>query len=400
MKEKIRVGYLTATNPLDKRSWSGTHFKMYESLKNEFEEVYVLGPIKKSIFLNATLLTFSFIHFLVFFKKYKKNHSKLLSKYYAYKINKKLKNKNIDVIFAPASSTEIAYLKTAIPICYLSDTSFGQISNYYSSFSKISNYSFKEANLIEQRAIDNSFTQVYPSNWAAEYVINNYKAKKDNVFIVKFGANIDFTPEKPLLKIFKSTINLLFLGINWKRKGGDIVLKTFNILIEKGYDVTLTICGCTPKNLITNPKIKVIPFLNKNNKKENEIFTKILNKSHILFLPTRAECYGIVFCEVAAYGIPVITTDTGGVTSIIENGINGYALPFKSTPKDYVTKIQFLLDYRLVLSSMAISSRKKFEKELNWNVWGKKMKEILLLTAQRNIELNSTEKNYVSEIGN
>lgn len=262
MNKKIKVGFLTAKNPLDKNSWSGTHFKMYQSIKNEFDEVIVLGPINKNVFVETIQLLVTLINFLLFFKKYKKSHSIVLSKFYAYKFKTKLKKTKIDVIFAPAGATEIAYLKTAIPICYLSDTSFGQISNYYSRFSNISKMSYKESNSIEQKAIHNSLTQVYSSNWAAEYVINNYAPIKNNVFIVKFGANLDFIPAKSdLVKEFNATINLLFIGVNWKRKGGTIVLETFDILIEKGYNVSLTIIGCTPPKLKSNSKIKIIPFI-------------------------------------------------------------------------------------------------------------------------------------------
>lgn len=52
MNKKIKVGFLTAKNPLDKNSWSGTHFKMYQSIKNEFDEVIVLGPINKNVFVD------------------------------------------------------------------------------------------------------------------------------------------------------------------------------------------------------------------------------------------------------------------------------------------------------------------------------------------------------------
>tara|TARA_R110001583_G_scaffold18633_1_gene73906 strand:+ start:4300 stop:5463 length:1164 start_codon:yes stop_codon:yes gene_type:complete len=386
MNKKITVGFLTSKNPLDKKSWSGTHYKMYQSLKNEFDEVVAIGPIKKNAVIELILLIIALINFLFFFKKYKKSHSVVLSKYYAYKIKLKLKKIKIDVIFAPAGATEIAYLKTTIPICYLSDTSFGQISNYYSRFSNISKISYKESNSIEQKAIHNSLTQVYSSNWAANYVIKNYKPIKNNVYTVKFGANLDFIPSKSdLVKEFNTTINLLFIGVNWKRKGGTIVLETFNILIEKGYNVSLTIIGCTLPNLKNNSKINIIPFINKNNEEEFKSFLTILLNTHLLFVPTRADCTPIVFCEANAFGIPVITTDTGGVTSIIKNGENGFALPFEASPNEYANTIQSLLDDRLKLNNMSKISREKFEQELNWGTWSRKMARILELTFDQRI---------------
>nr|WP_294786899.1 glycosyltransferase family 4 protein [uncultured Flavobacterium sp.] len=184
-------------------------------------------------------------------------------------------------------------------------------------------------------------------------------------------------------KDFNGTINLLFLGINWKRKGGDIVLEAFNILIDRGYDVTLTICGCNPTEQITNSNITVIPFLNKNNPQEYDQFLKILYQTHLLFVPTRADCTPIVFCEASAFGIPVITTDTGGVCSIIENDINGFALPYESKSIEYADQIETLLNDRSKLEKLSEQSRKKFDEELNWEVWGKKMREIILLTIDK-----------------
>ncbi|PBJ06119.1 glycosyltransferase family 4 protein [Flavobacterium sp. ACN6] len=384
MKEKKIVGFLTATDPTDKRSWSGIHYRMYKSLLNEFDEVYLFGPIPKSKALKKTLQILEKIHLKLFSKKYNVFHNIILSKFYAYKINAQLKKKKIDILFAPAASTEIAFLKTGAPICYLSDTSFGQINGYYESFSGLSPLSVKESNLIEKKAIKNSTTQVYSSNWAADYVINNYKANSKNIYTVSFGANIDSIPaEKTIKKDFTGTVNFLFLGVDWKRKGGDIVLEAFTILINKGYAVTLTICGCTPPDQITNPKINIIPFLNKNNAEEYNEFLKILSQTHLLFVPTRADCTPIVFCEANAFGIPVITTNTGGVSSIIENHINGFALPFESKPIEYADQIETLLNDRTKLKELSLQSRQKFDKELNWNSWGQKMREILLLTIDQ-----------------
>jgi len=384
MKEKLTVGYITSTDPRDKRSWSGIHYKMYESLLNEFEEVYLFGPIKKKRILDKLLRMLNDIHLKVFSKKYNKHHNIISSKFFANKINSQLKKKKIDVLFVPASSTEIAFLNTSIPICYLSDTSFSQINEYYQMFSGFSSLSNKESNLIEQKAISNSQTQVYSSNWAAEYVINNYSAKKENIYIINFGANIDFVPRlSDINKDFNNTINFLFLGIDWKRKGGNIAVETFDILVNRGNDISLTICGCTPPNHISNPRIKVIPFLDKNKDDDNNEFLNLLYKTHLLFVPTRADCTPIVFCEANAFGIPVITTDTGGVTTIIKENINGFALPFDSKPIDYANQIQILLDDRTEIQKLSNQSRKLFDEELNWNTWGKKMREILLHTINK-----------------
>lgn len=380
-KEKIIVGFLTSTDPKDKTSWSGTHYQMLNHLKKNGLKVKTLGPIKKPKFLIIALFLIDISH-IISGKRFNKNHNILSSKYFAWYLNKKLNAMDVNVIFSATASTEIAYLKTSIPICYLSDTSFSQIQDYYQNSSNFSQRSIKQSNLIEQKAINNSATQVYPSEWAANHVIKYYKAIKDNVFVVKFGANFDAAPPKTdlLVKGNSKTLNLFFLGLDWKRKGGDIAFEAFNILLSKGYDVKLTVCGCVPP--ISHKNMTVIPYLNKNNDVDNKKLIQLFHSNDIFFLPTRSECYGIVFCEAAAFGLPVITTATGGVTSVIENGINGYALPLDATANDYAIKIEQLFYTPNKLNKMAISSREKFEQELNWDVWAKKLIDILLFTIK------------------
>ena len=385
MKEEIAVGFLTSKDPKDKRSWSGTHNKMYESLLKEFKKVHLLGPLKKkkNRTLDVILTILDKVHLKIYATKYNKNQNYISSLFYAFKINRKLKNVKIDVLFAPVASTEIALLKTAIPICYLSDTSFGQINNYHLSTSRKS-LSDKEADLIEQKAISKSTTQVYSSNWAAEYVIKNYNPDKDRVFTINFGANIDSIPSKAdLKKEFGGTIHLLFLGVDWQRKGGDIVVDVFSTLIERGYDIFLTICGCSPESIPQHSNIRIIPFLDKNKAENRNKLTKILQEAHILFVPTREDCTPIVFSEANAFGIPIITTDVGGVSSVVKNNVNGFALPFESTPLSYANQIQTLLENRQKLEALSLTSREKFEKELNWTTWAEKMRNVLLNTVAK-----------------
>ncbi|MFB0925679.1 MAG: glycosyltransferase family 4 protein [Vicingaceae bacterium] len=379
MKKNLVVGFLTASNPKDKKAWSGSLYRMCKSLDNEFETIIILDPIIKPKWLKLSLLFLDVFHRTLFGGRFNKTHNTLSSRYYGYKFQQQLKNVAIDVIYAPSASVEIANLKTNIPICLFADTSFEQIRDYYSSSSKFSKKSIKISNQIEQLAISKSTTQVYPSQWASQYVIDFYGAKKENVFTAKLGANIDKGPSKEeILKNYNETIKLLFIGVDWKRKGGNIALETLIVLLEKGHNVSLTICGCIPP--VSHSKMNVIPFLNKEIEAEYETFKKLLCDSHLLILPTRAECYGVVFCEANAYGIPAITTSTGGITSIIQNGVNGYALPLEATAEDYALKIEPLLSDIEKLKNLSITAREVYDKELNWNIWVKKMNEILTFT--------------------
>ena len=166
-------------------------------------------------------------------------------------------------------------------------------------------------------------------------------------------------------------------------KGGDIALQAFEILSSLGYNITLTICGCHPPQKIAHPNVKVIPFLNKNIKNEYDEFLRIMHQTHLLFVPTRADCTPIVFCEANAFGIPVVTSNTGGVTSIIKDGENGIVLPLKSTPHDYATRIQNLLDSTDKIKDMSLKARIRYDTELNWDVWSKRMRELLLIISHK-----------------
>ena len=388
-KQNVRVGIITATDPADKRSWSGTYYRMNKALNEEFSTVINLGPVRLGnlsyYMMHLQLKICEKFHRYVFQKRYNKAHSHIRSRYYGRFFDKVIRKHEIDVLFAPSASTEIAHLKTNIPICYFADATVAIILDYYDLYANFSKKSKKISNEIEQRAINKSVTQVFSSQWAFDSAKQDYGSK--NTFIVKFGANIDEEPkDEDLVKQYDSVINILFVGVDWKRKGGDIVLDTIDKLDKNGYNVHLTVIGCVPP--LKHPKINVIPFLNKNDKDDMRMLQDLFNKAHLFFLPTRADCTPIVFCEANAYGLPVITTDTGGVSSVIENGVNGFMLPINAGSEDYFKIIADLISDKEKLKKMAISSREKYLKELNWSQWGKEMKKILLLTIKYSDDRN------------
>ncbi|QOD61524.1 glycosyltransferase family 4 protein [Polaribacter haliotis] len=378
MKNKNIIGFITVLDPRDKTSWSGTHYRMLKALEKEFETVVVLGPIPNSRVISGIVNKIDVLARFFLNKKYNKEQNILKSWYHSKYINKRLKNKKIDLLFAPASSTALAFLNTKIPICTSDDATVDLLIDYHPGYFNFFKFSLIESKYIERKAASKVTYFTFSSEWASKDAIKKYKLKKKDVFITKYGANVDYKPQKRniLSRDYNSTIKILFLARHWETKGGPLVFEALKILLEKGYDVTLTVCGCTPA--INHPKVNIIPFLNKNIVTQEKSFKELLYQTHLMFVPTRADCYGIAFCEASAFGIPVITTDTGGVSAVVENNYNGFTLPLDSNAEDYANKIQILLNNLSLINNMVINSMHKFEAELNWDSWGKKMKEILL----------------------
>jgi glycosyltransferase involved in cell wall biosynthesis len=149
-------------------------------------------------------------------------------------------------------------------------------------------------------------------------------------------------------------------------------------LNELGLESELTVCGCVPPKNYNHPKMNVIPFINKNDKAQYQTFQQILLNSDFLLLPTRAECYGIVFCEASAYGLPVITTNTGGVSGAVKDGVNGFLLSVDADANEYAIKIMELFSNDEKYYSLVKSSRNLFEKKLNWDAWALEVKKIII----------------------
>jgi glycosyltransferase involved in cell wall biosynthesis len=120
----------------------------------------------------------------------------------------------------------------------------------------------------------------------------------------------------------------------------------------------------------------VIPFLDKNKKEDFLQLHHIFLQTDLLLLPTRAECAGVVFSEASAYAIPSITTDTGGVTTYVKDGINGFALPMQAGADAYAKRIRQLITNQQDMKNLKSSCRKYYDENLNWDLWGRQFQQI------------------------
>jgi len=247
-------------------------------------------------------------------KTYDYDHNLILAKKYSRIFSELLRKNSYDVIFAPAASTEIALLQTEIPIIYASDATYRVIKDYYPAYSDVLEYSAKVADRIEKLALSKAAAIVYSTPWPVQSAIQGYGIDESKIHVIPYGANIDSVPLKDALlsKRKSERCRLVFLAVDWKRKGGDIAFETFLELDRIGIPTDLVVVGCVPPQQFRHPNCTIIPFLDKNVEEEKKRLNEILLSSDFLILPTRAEASAIVFCEASAFGLPSIATDTGG----------------------------------------------------------------------------------------
>ena len=369
-KEKITIGIISPSDIEDRRASSGTIYKIAQSLRRGGYYVkwipvrYNQLPDKMRRYANKLIRRISGFDFAGMNRlKYARHASMSID---SAELDK------CDILFFPLQSNAMYLQEYDKPVIYLSDATFEVMVDYY--FKGLTSSEIEAGNKIERYAMNHSDAIILSSQWAANSAINFYNQPADKVHIIEFGANIDDCDIIRKEYSYNGQIDLLFLGVDWQRKGGKIAVEACQYLNDIGCKAVLHIVGIKDLDgdIKSLPYIDNVGFLNKNDKEQYSKLVSIIRQCHCLLLPTLAECSAIAFAESSAYGLPIFSHETGGVANYVHNGKNGYLLPLGSSGKDFGRKIKECLDNGK-LESMSITSVQVYKTRLNWNTWTEKV---------------------------
>ena len=301
---------------------------------------------------------------------------------YARQVESHLRDLEVDAVFSPGT-IPVAYLDSDVPLVTWTDATFAAMLDYYPAFSRLSRSTIRAGQAMELAALSRVAMAIFSSGWAARSAIEDYRADPAKVRVLPFGANLDAEPslDEVLTSVgerARGECRLLFVGVDWHRKGGDRAVALARRLTKRGLPTRLSVIGGRPPWSAAGDVVDYLGFIDKSTRAGKATFGRVLERSHFLCLPSRADCTPVVLCEAGAYGVPCLSVQTGGIGSVITDGVNGHLFPGDTFVENAAESVvRCLTAYEGSYAPLAASSRKEYTERLNWAASATRLKALL-----------------------
>jgi len=363
----MRIAFVEIEDPEDVKTWSGIPYFILQELRRQGAEVEVIAPLARPF---KYLYSVDKIVSKLTGRNIQVNRRPVALRSFASQVDRRMRGKQFDVIFS-TSSIPISRLKPGIPVLFWADAVTEAMVDYYGgAFANIGYRELCVAHAQEQAALDRASFAIYSSNWAAEIVKGLYRSSDDKVRVIAFGANLPIDHDLNDIIAFneqrlRSQCNLLFIGVDWDRKGGATAFEAAKILNERGIKTVLKVVGGRGPD---SPFVESLGFINKNTPEGLRQIKSLLSTSTFFILPTRAEAAGVVFCEAGAFGLPTLATRTGGVGDYVIDSQTGFCLPSAADGGAYANLIAETLASPETYRQLSIGAFQGYKQTLNWDV--------------------------------
>jgi glycosyltransferase involved in cell wall biosynthesis len=159
--------------------------------------------------------------------------------------------------------------------------------------------------------------------------IEDFGIRPERVCAVHAGPNFDVREIEARLEshvAHREAPTILFVGAQFKRKGGDTLLAAFRSVRQRLPSARLLVIG--PERVETEDAgVECLGFLDKNRPDHRAALLDAYASADVFCLPTRFEPFGIVFLEAMYFGLPCVGTNAWAVPEMITDGVTGYTVP-------------------------------------------------------------------------
>jgi glycosyltransferase involved in cell wall biosynthesis len=200
----------------------------------------------------------------------------------------------------------------------------------------------------------------------ARSVEEDYGVPSGRVTVVGAGANFD-----PLPDVGPRTRapEILFMGREWRRKGGPELLEAFRQVREAIPGARLTVVGTTEP--AAEPGVRVLGMV-----RDRAELAALLSASAVFCVPSRFCPFTSSLIEAMAYGLPCVSTRTAGVPELVLDGTTGLLVDPYDTA-GLAAALRMLLDEPAMADRMGRAGRARVQRDLSWDRVAERMAPVL-----------------------
>ncbi|APC42778.1 hypothetical protein A7L45_18680 [Clostridium estertheticum subsp. estertheticum] len=348
--------YVCEWNNNNQKTWSGTTYSLFKAISKNNEVTECDMTFKKWQMILLTVCNIRIID-----GKIKTNNPfrKLTIICKQKKLNSLLRGDKSDhkLIVGDFGICNNAYYYMDISVdalIYLRENKprlFGHVN-----FDNVPTKDLIKRGVIQNAMLNNAKCVFTMGKWLEENLINYSGLPKEKVCSVGGGINLDIDRIHPEVK---TNNKILFVGRDFYRKGGDLVIEAFHILKEKYLtNAELYIAGVDPNLINAEKNVIILGDLSPNQ------LSDYFNKCDIFCMPSRFEAYGLVFIEALVYGLPCIGRNCFEMKEFIQNGETGYLI--EDDDKEILASRMYELLNNDNIKSNVIKRREEYINKYSW----------------------------------
>ncbi len=173
--------------------------------------------------------------------------------------------------------------------------------------------------ILNRRAFRAAHHLVTWSDWARDSLIRDYGIPAGKVTAIPPGTNLDLWQQYSGQQVAGGKLRLLFVGGDFRRKGGDLLLDVFRHRLA----------DCCELDLVTSVPLPPLPpgvRVHRGIAPNSVPLRKLFADADVFVLPSRADCLAVVLMEATAARLPIVTTGVGALAEAVHNGENGMVI--------------------------------------------------------------------------
>lgn len=158
------------------------------------------------------------------------------------------------------------------------------------------------------------------SEWVRASLVRDYGVSEEHTAVIAPG--LDLKLWNPPLRPERrpgAALKLLFVGGDFRRKGGPQLLEVFRESLAGSCELDLV----TRDPVEPEPGVRVHHGLNAG----TEPLLQLYRDADLFVLPTLADCQPIALLEAMAMGLPVVTTRLAANPEVVADGRSGWLIP-------------------------------------------------------------------------